>query len=108
MFALPIPTEAKLVSLSKMPRQTLLPQIEIRSIVSNRNIHAFLEEDSESIIVVVETGYSAQLRHLDKLGEDITLRHIGADSQKADLMTRPPDRCKLDAVREMVGLTRVV
>ncbi len=42
------------------------------------------------------------------LSDDITLRHIGTDLQKADLMTKPLDRCKLDAAREMVGLIRVV
>ena len=81
-----------------------------------RPIHAYLEEDNESTIVVVENGYSSQLRHLDKhhrislgvvhelcLADDIHLRHVGTNEQKADLMTKPLDRAKLESAREIVG-----
>ena len=82
-----------------------------------RPMLADIEEDNQSCITVVEAGYSAQLRHLEKhrriaLGvvrelcacDDINLRYVDTIKQKSDLMTKTLDRGKLEAARDMVGL----
>jgi len=57
-------TEAELVSASKMLRESLVPQMELWSILLQRPINAVVHEDNESTIAVIKNGYSPQLRHL--------------------------------------------
>ena len=74
-----------------------------------------------STTVVINSGYSPQLRHLQKhhrvsLGEvhelcqhvDIGLEHIDSDKQKGDLMTKGLARPKHEPAMKMVGLYLII
>ena len=74
-----------------------------------------------STIVVINAGYSQQLRHIAKhhrisLGEvhelcqhdDIKLEHILTDKQKGDLMTKGLARPKHEEAMRMVGLYPII
>ena len=74
-----------------------------------------------STIVVINAGYSAQLRHIQKhhrisLGEvhelcksdNILLEHIETDKQKGDLMTKGLARPKHEPAMRMVGLYPII
>ena len=74
-----------------------------------------------STIVVINAGYSPQLRHIAKhhrisLGEvhelcqsdNIKLVHIETDKQKGDLMTKGLARPKHEPAMRMVGLYPVI
>jgi hypothetical protein len=110
-------TEAELVSASKMLRESLIPQMELWSIMLQRPIRAVIHEDNASTIAVVKNGYSPQLRHLAKhhrisLGivhemceqPDIEMIHCPTDEQKGDLMTKGLARGKHEIAMQMVGL----
>ena len=70
-----------------------------------------------STITVIETGYSPQLRHLQKhhrisLGlvhelcnqEDIVVQHVETCKQKGDILTKGLQRPKHDPACKMIGL----
>ena len=110
-------TEAELVSASKMLRESLVPQMELWSILLQRPINAVVHEDNESTIAVIKNGYSPQLRHLAKhhrisLGivhemstqPDIEVRHCPTKEQKGDLLTKGLNRQKHEEAARMVGL----
>ena len=74
-----------------------------------------------STIVVINAGYSPQLRHIQKhhrisLGEvhelcqheDIILQHIETDKQKGYLMTKGLARPKHEPAMKMVGLYPII
>ena len=106
-------TEAEMVSLSKMIREILAPQLELWSLLLQRDVRGVLHEDNESTIVVAKSGYSSQLRHMQKhhrisLGlvndfvsrDSIDLVHCPTEEQKGDLMTKGLSRAKhVEAMR---------
>ena len=82
-----------------------------------RNVRGVIHEDNQSTITVIETGYSPQLRHLQKhyrisLGivhelcqnDDIEVIHVDTNSQKGDILTKGLARSKHDPACKMVGL----
>ena len=110
-------TEAEMVSLSKMLRESLVPQMGLWANLIGGPIKGIVHEDNESTIVVAKSGYSSQLRHLAKhhrisLGlvhefvshPDIDLRHIDTNLQKGDLMTKGLTKAKHEAALELVQL----
>jgi len=110
-------TEAELISASKMLREALIPIMELWSLMLDRPIKGIIHEDNMSTITVIETGYSPQMRHLQKhhrisLGlvhelvqnPDIVLRHTSSETQKGDLMTKGLARPKHEPACRLVGL----
>ena len=86
-----------------------------------RPINTVVHEDNMSTVVVINAGYSPQLRHIQKhhrisLGEvhelcqheDIILQHIETDKQKGDLMTKGLARPKHEPAMRMVGLCPII
>ena len=86
-----------------------------------RPVEAVLHEDNMSTTVVINAGYSPQLRHIQKhhrisLGEvhelyqhdDIKLERIQTDKQKGDLMTKGLARPKHEPAMNMVGLYPII
>ena len=114
-------TEAELVAASKMLRESLIPIQSLWALLLQRPINAVIHEDNMSTIVVINAGYSPQLRHIQKhhrisLGEvhelcqheDIILEHIETDKQKGDLMTKGLARPKHEPAMRMVGLHPII
>ena len=114
-------TEAELVAASKMLRESLVPLQSLWSLMLQRPIDAVLHEDNMSTIVVINAGYSPQLRHIQKhhrisLGEvhelcqhpDMKVQHIDTDKQKGDLMTKGLARPKHEPAMRMVGLYPII
>ena len=110
-------TEAELISASKMLRESLIPLMELWSIMMNRTIKGVIHEDNQSTITVIETGYSPQMRHLQKhhrisLGlvhelcknTDIELIHVESKLQKGDILTKGLSRPKHEPACNLVGL----
>ena len=110
-------TEAELISASKMLRESLIPLMELWSIMLQRNVKGVIHEDNQSTITVIDTGYSPQLRHLQKhhrisLGivhelcknDDIEVTHVDTNLQKGDIVTKGLARPKHDPACKMVGL----
>ena len=114
-------TEAELVAASKMLRESLVPLQSLWDLMLQRPIKAVMHEDNMSTIVVINAGYSPQLRHIQKhhrisLGEVSELmahksrecRHIETSLQKGDLMTKGLARPKHEPAMKMVGLYPVI
>ena len=114
-------TEAELVAASKMLRESLIPIQSLWALMLQRPIDAVLHEDNMSTIVVINAGYSPQLRHTQKhhrisLGEvhelckaeNMKLVHIETDKQKGDLMTKGLARPKHEPAMRMVGLYPII
>ena len=114
-------TEVELVSMSKMLREVLVPQMNLWSLLGGQVVPGAIFEDNQSTITVANSGYSPQLRHLHKhhrisLGlvhdfiqhEDITLNYIETNLQKGDLMTKglnkPKHASAMDLVRLVGGI----
>ncbi len=110
-------TDAELVSLSKMLRESLVPIQSLWSTLLQRPVKAVLHEDNTATITVVNAGYSPQLRYMAKhhrtsLGlvhelcqqDDVDLVHIETIKQKGDLLTKGLQRPKHDPAMDMVGL----
>ena len=115
-------TDAELVSLSKMLRESLVPIQSLWSTLLQRPVKAILHEDNTATITVVNAGCSPQLRYMAKhhrisLGlvhelisshDDIELVHVETNLQKGDLMTKGLQRPKHDPAMDMVGLYPVI
>ena len=110
-------TEAELVALSKILREVLVPQMELWSLLLERRIGGVIFEDNESTIVVAKSGYSPQMRHLNKhhrisLGlvhdfvshSDIDLTHVVTEEQKGDILTKGLSKQKHEAALKLVRL----
>ena len=110
-------TEAELIAASKMLRESLVPLMDLWSIMLDRPVRGVIHEDNQSTITIIESGYSPQMRHLAKhhrtsLGivhemtsqPDIELKHVTTDKQKGDLLTKGLARPKHDPACKMVGL----
>ena len=110
-------TEAELISASKMLRESLVPLMELWSLMLDRKVKGVINEDNMSTITVIETGYSPQLRHLQKhhrisLGlvhelcnqDDIVVQHVETSKQKGDILTKGLQRPKHDPACKMIGL----
>ena len=113
-------TEAELISASKMLRESLIPLIELWSVMMDRVVKGVIHEDNMSTITVIEAGYSPQLRHLQKhhrisLGivhelckqDDIVVIHTDSASQKGDILTKGLARPKHEPACKVVGLALV-
>ncbi len=59
-------TEAEMVAARKMLRESLIPLQSLWSPMLQRPVEAVLHEDNMSTIVVINAGYSPQLRHIAK------------------------------------------
>ena len=57
-------TEAELVAASKMLGESLIPVQSLWALLLQRHINAVMHEDNMSTIVVINAGYSPQLRHI--------------------------------------------
>ncbi len=114
-------TEAELVAASKMLRESLVPLQSLWDLMLQRPVKAVLHEDNMSTIVVINAGYSPQLRHIQKhhrisLGEVSELMshksrecvHIETEKQKGDLMTKGLARPKHEPAMKMVGLYPII
>jgi hypothetical protein len=110
-------TEAELISASKILRESLVPLMELWSLMLDRAIKGTIYEDNMSTITVIETGYSPQLRHLQKhhrisLGlvhelcqdPDISLKHTSSETQKGDILTKGLTRPKHEPACKLIGL----
>ena len=110
-------SEAELLSASKMLREHAVPLQNLWKIMLGRPITTVINEDNESTITVIKSGYSPQLRYLAKhhrisLGlvhelcshDDIVLQHIGTDKQKGDILTKGLQRPKHEPALQMVGI----
>jgi hypothetical protein len=110
-------TEAELISASKMLRETLIPLMDLWALMLDRNVKGVIHEDNMSTITVIESGYSPQLRHLQKhhrisLGlvhelcqnPDIDVKHCPTDLQKGDILTKGLARPKHEPACRLVGL----
>jgi hypothetical protein len=110
-------TEAELISASKMLRETLIPLTDLRALMLDRVVKGIIHEDNMSTITVIESGYSPQLRYLQKhhrvsLGlvhelcqsDDIDVKHCPTDKQKGDILTKGLARPKHEPACRMVGL----
>jgi hypothetical protein len=110
-------TEAEMVAMSKILRESLVPQMGLWSLMVGYDVPGIIFEDNQSTIVVAKNGYSPQLRHLAKhhrisLGlvhdflqhPDLTIQYITTDKQKGDLLTKGLSRAKHDEAMRMVGL----
>jgi hypothetical protein len=110
-------SEAELLSASKMLREHSVPLQNLWRIMLGRPITTVINEDNESTITVIKSGYSPQLRYLAKhhrisLGlvhelcshDDIILQHIGTDKQKGDILTKGLQRPKHEPALQMVGI----
>ena len=106
---------------SKMLRESLVPTQSLWELILQRPIQGILHEDNMSTTVVINSGYSPQLRHLQKhhrisLGEvhelcqhvDLDVEHIDSDKQKGDLMTKGLARPKHEPAMKMVGLYPII
>ncbi len=84
-----------------MLRESLIPIQSLWALLLQRPTNTVIHEVNLSTIVVINAGYSPQLRHTQKhhrisLGEvhelcqhdDIVLEHSETDKQKGDLMTK--------------------
>ena len=91
--------------------------MELWSLMLDRKVKGVINEDNMSTITVIETGYSPQLRHLQKhhrisLGlvhelcnqEDIVVQHVETSKQKGDILTKGLQRPKHDPACKMIGL----
>ena len=114
-------TDAELVSLSKMLRESLVSIQSLWSTLLQRPVKAVLHQDNTATITVVNAGYSPQLRYMAKhhrisLGlvhelcehDDIDLVHVETNKQKGDLLTKGLQRPKHDPAMEMVALYPVI
>jgi hypothetical protein len=110
-------TEAELISASKMLRETLVPLMDLWALMLDRNIKGVIHEDNMSTITVIESGYSPQLRHLQKhhrisLGlvhelcqnPDIDVKHCPTDLQEGGILTKGLARPKHEPACRLVGL----
>jgi hypothetical protein len=110
-------TEAELVSASKMLRESLIPLQSLWSCMLQRPVNCVIHEDNMSTITVVESGYSPQLRYINKhhrisLGlvhelckkPDLKMKHCATEKQKGDVFTKGLARAKHEAAMHMVGL----
>ena len=104
-----------------MLRESLIPIQSLWALLLQRPIDAVLHEDNMSTIVLINAGYSPQLRHIQKhhrisLGEvhelckseNMKLEHIETDKQKGDLMTKGLARPKHEPAMRMVGLYPII
>ena len=104
-----------------MLRESLVPLQSLWDLMLQRPIKAVMHEDNMSTIVVINSGYSPQLRHIQKhhrisLGEvselmahkSRTCQHIETDKQKGDLMTKGLARPKHEPAMKMVGLYPII
>ena len=57
-------TEAEMISASKTLRESLIPLMDLWSLLLQRPVKGVIHEDNKSTITVINTGYSPQLRHL--------------------------------------------
>jgi hypothetical protein len=94
-----------------------VPLMELWSLMLDRPIKGTIYEDNMSTITVIETGYSPQLRHLQKhhrtsLGlvhelcqdPDIDLKHTSSETQKGDILTKGLTRPKHEPAMKLIGL----
>jgi hypothetical protein len=111
-------SEAEMIAMSKMLRESLVPQMGLWCVLQNNvPVPGVLFEDNQSTIVIAKAGYSPQLRYLAKhhrisLGlihdflqhPDLEIEHIETTKQKGDLMTKGLSRIKHEEAMRMVGL----
>jgi hypothetical protein len=104
-----------------MLRESLIPLQHLWSVMLGRNLQCVVHEDNMSTITVVKSGYSPQLRHINKThrislgivheicaGKDISMNHCDTEKQKGDLFTKGLQRPKHEPAMKMVGLYTLV
>jgi len=114
-------TEAELISASKTLRESVVPLLDLWSLMLDRTVRGVIHEDNMSTITVIEAGYSPQMRHLPKhhrisiglvhelvQSPNIDIQHITTDKQKGDLMTKGLARPKHEPACRMVGIYPVI
>ena len=110
-------TEAELVSADKVLRECALPTQGLWRILLNYSPKIVLHEDNNATITVVASGYSQQLRYLERTHRvslafvhercnepDCEMIRIDSDLQKGDLFTKSLDKNKLDNACKLIGL----
>ena len=106
-----------MISASKTLRESLIPLMDLWSLLLQRPVKGIIHEDNKATITVINTGYSPQLRHLARhhrinLGlvhemcqdPDIDVKHVETALQKGDFLTKGLDRTKHEAACRLVGL----
>ena len=110
-------SEAEMVSMSKLLRESMVPQMGLWANLLKRDIKGKVFEDNMSTIVIAKAGYSQQLRHIAKhhrisLGlvhelishPDLELLHVETNKQKGDLFTKGLDKGKHEEAMRMINM----
>jgi hypothetical protein len=91
--------------------------MELWSLMLDRKVKGVIKEDNMSTLTVIQTGYSTQLRRLQKhhrisFGlvhelcnqEDIVVQRVETSKQKGDILTKGLQRPKHDPACKMIDL----
>jgi hypothetical protein len=109
--------ESELVALTKLVIDSVLPLEETLESLFQKEIPSCTWEDNMACTLVVRSGFSQALRHLQKhhrLAIGMThetytashreLRHIATERQRADGLTKGMAPCKMPLIRSQLGI----
>ena len=115
-------TEAELVSLAEGLFTEALPVQDLLSRICGQSIPIRVREDNESVIKVLNAGYSVKLRglvrtqklsiasvshHLKEHPDEISLNYTSTKDQLADLLTKVLGRLPFEELLRKLGLCKV-
>ena len=109
--------ESELVALTKLVLESVLPLEETLEFLFQKEIPSTTWEDNMACTLVVRSGFSQALRHLQKhhrlaigtahetySADHRELKHIATERQRADGLTKGMAPCKIPSIRSQLGI----
>ncbi|CAE7259976.1 unnamed protein product [Symbiodinium sp. CCMP2592] len=113
-------TEAEIISLASGLFGEAMPMQELAELVFKREVDLYCYQDNSAVIQIVQSGYSAKLRHVSKthrinlsslyeVFEDphTNLGYIATDKQCADIFTKALPPVKFPAALQLLKMQRL-